>query len=83
MKGIIIKSTGSWYNVRQEDGTITSCKIKGKFRIKGIRITNPVAVGDNVAFEIVEDGTGMIHKIDERKNYIIRKSTNLSRSPPV
>ena len=78
MKGTIIKSTGSWYTVMQEDGAVIECRIKGKFRIKGIKSTNPVAVGDKVEF-VPEDGTGMITGIEERKNYIIRKSINLSK----
>ncbi len=77
--GIVIKSTGSWYSVKS-NSQIFNCKIKGKFRIKGFKSTNPVAVGDIVDFEIVDsnDNTGVIIKIHERKNYIIRKSTNLS-----
>ena len=78
MKGTIIKSTGSWYTVMQEDGAIIECRIKGKFRIKGIKSTNPVAVGDKVEFTL-ENGAGMITAIEERKNYIIRKSINLSK----
>lgn len=78
-KGIVVKSTGSWCDV-EYSGKIISCKIKGKFRIQGIKTTNPVAVGDEVEFEInKEDNTGVIYKISERKNYIIRKSINLSR----
>ncbi len=77
--GLVIKSTGSWYKVKHNFG-ITNCKIKGKFRLEGIRSTNPIAVGDVVTFEIQrEDDTGIITKIAARKNYIIRKSTNLSR----
>jgi len=77
-KGIVTKSTGSWYWVKSQN-KIVQCRIKGKFRIKGITTTNPIAVGDIVYFELnQEDQTGNITKIDERKNYIIRKSTNLS-----
>jgi ribosome biogenesis GTPase / thiamine phosphate phosphatase len=77
--GMVIKSTGSWYHVLH-DGEITHCKIKGNFRVKGIVSTNPVAVGDKVDFLIKkEENTGLITKIHERKNYIIRKSINLSR----
>jgi len=79
MNGIVMKSTGSWYNVLAEDGTVVECRIKGVFRIKGIKSTNPVAVGDRVAFEMETDGKGVISKIEERSNYIIRKSINLSR----
>lgn len=79
MKGKVIKSTGSWYTVLMEDKKIVECGIKGKFRISGIKTTNPIAVGDNVAFEMEVDGRGVIHKVEERKNYIIRKSINLSK----
>ena len=78
-QGLVIKSTGSWYYVRDDDDRIVPCKIKGTFRIRGIKATNPVAVGDLVTFHLVEDGTGMINDIKERKNYIIRRATNLSR----
>lgn len=78
MKGVVMKSTGSWYTVLSENGTI-ECRIKGVFRIKGIKSTNPIAVGDNVDFEMEADGRGVIHSIDDRKNYIIRKSINLSK----
>ncbi len=79
MKGKVIKSTGSWYSVLVESGKIVECGIKGKFRIAGIKTTNPIAVGDNVELEMEADGRGVIHKVDERKNYIIRKSINLSK----
>lgn len=79
MKGVVLKSTGSWYNVLAEDGKTIECRIKGVFRIKGIKNTNPIAVGDYVQFEMGEDNKGVIHAIDERKNYIIRKSINLSK----
>ena len=78
--GTVIKSTGSRYHVKLEDGSVVVCGIKGVFRIKGIRATNPVAVGDRVEFERSEDpSTGVIYSIGERKNYIIRKSSKLSR----
>jgi len=77
-KGRVIKSTGSWYTV-DVDGQLIECRIKGKFRIKGIKSTNPVSVGDFVEIEIQEDETGVIYKIEDRRNYIIRKSTNLSK----
>lgn len=79
MKGVVIKSTGSWYAVRTENGELLDCRIRGKFRIKGIKSTNPVAVGDHVTVEKENDGTAIITDIDERKNYIIRKSVNLSK----
>ena len=82
MKGTVYKSTGSWYQVKAEDGTFYDCRIKGKFRIKGIKSTNPVAVGDKVEFdleEISEQTQGVIKKIGDRDNYIIRRSVNLSK----
>lgn len=80
MKGKVIKSTGSWYQVLNENGAIISCRIKGKFRLDGIKHTNPITVGDVVHYEM-EPGqeNAVIHKIDDRKNYIIRKSNNLSK----
>lgn len=80
MNGVVIKSTGSWYRVRAENGQILDCRILGKFRLEGIKSTNPVAVGDLVDFEM-EKGkeTGIIQKIRPRKNYLIRKSVNLSK----
>lgn len=78
--GIVIKSTGSWYWVKPETASAIACKIRGKFRTKGIKTTNPVAVGDRVDYHLDENtGKGVITKIHERKNYIIRKSINLSR----
>ena len=82
MVGIVYKSTGSWYTVKSNNGDFYNCKIKGKFRIKGIKSTNPVAVGDRVHFEVEtigDDTIGIIHEIEKRKNYIIRKSVNLSK----
>lgn len=79
MKGVVIKSTGSWYSVLAEKGTTIECRIKGVFRIKGIKSTNPIAVGDKVEFEMEADGRGVIHAIEDRTNYIIRKSINLSK----
>lgn len=78
-KGLVIKSTGSWYQVKTSDKEIIPCRIKGKFRLKGIDTTNPISVGDYVHFEMEKDETGVISKIDKRKNYIIRKSVNLSK----
>ena len=79
MKGIVVKSTGSWYSVRMDSGEVMECRIKGKFRMKGIKTTNPVAVGDVVEVEVNPDGA-VINRIEDRKNYIIRKSTNLSKA---
>jgi ribosome biogenesis GTPase / thiamine phosphate phosphatase len=84
MQGLVIKSTGSWYEVLTSDGAVINCRIKGKFRTQGIRTTNPIAVGDNVEFELEpEQETGIIHKLQERKNYIIRKSVNLSKQSQI
>ncbi|MCF0181904.1 MAG: ribosome small subunit-dependent GTPase A [Muribaculaceae bacterium] len=79
MKGLVIKNTGSWYVVRHDDGTTYNCKIKGNLRLKGFRCTNPVAVGDVVEIEVKADGTAFILSIDERRNYIIRRASNLSK----
>ena len=78
-QGLVIKNTGSWYIVRTPDGTERNCKIKGNLRLKGFRCTNPVAVGDNVEIEVKEDGTAFIRSILPRRNYIIRRASNLSR----
>lgn len=79
MKGRVIKSTGSWYLLRNEEGEIFKARIRGKFRLDNIQHTNPVAVGDFVDFEVDKDGLAVIQKIHERKNYIIRRSVNLSK----
>lgn len=78
MKGIVTKSTGSWYTVRAEGGESYDCRLKGKFRTKEIKSTNPVAVGDKVEFK-QEDEANVIFKLEPRENYIIRKSINLSK----
>ena len=79
MRGLVIKNTGSWYQVRTDDGQFIECKIKGNFRLKGIRSTNPVAVGDRVQIILNQEGTAFINEIEDRKNYIIRRSSNLSK----
>lgn len=82
MHGLVIKNTGSWYTVLTDDGPTVDCKIKGNFRLRGIRSTNPVAVGDRVEIEVSGEGAetrGWITDIEERRNYIIRKSINLSK----
>ncbi|PXY44837.1 ribosome small subunit-dependent GTPase A [Flavobacterium hydrophilum] len=82
MTGLVYKSTGSWYTVKSEQGDFIECRMKGKFRMKGIKSTNPIAVGDIVDYELEETSdalTGTIHTIHERKNYIVRKSVNLSK----
>ena len=82
VKGTVYKSTGSWYTVKAQNGTFYECRIKGKFRLQGIKSTNPIAVGDHVEFKIETKGdetVGVISKIEERHNHIIRKSVNLSK----
>ena len=80
MKGLVIKNTGSWYTVKTDgEGKVIDCKIKGNFRLKGIRSTNPVAVGDRVEVVPNQEGTAFITHIEDRRNYIIRKSPNLSK----
>lgn len=79
MKGLVIKNTGSWYTVKTDDGQLIESKIKGNFRLKGIRSTNPVAVGDRVTIVTNQEGTAFISDIEDRRNYIIRKSQNLSK----
>ena len=86
MTGIVYKSTGSWYFVKSEEGDLYQCRIKGKFRIKGIKSTNPIAVGDSVEFDIETKGDeeiGVIKLIYERTNYIVRKSVNLSKQTQI
>ncbi|WP_426429356.1 ribosome small subunit-dependent GTPase A [Winogradskyella sp. HB-48] len=82
MTGTVYKSTGSWYTVKTMNGKFYECRIKGKFRLEGIKSTNPIAVGDNVQFEVETKNnaeTGVINRIEERTNYIVRKSVNLSK----
>jgi ribosome biogenesis GTPase len=82
MRGLVYKSTGSWYSVKTQDNKQFDCRIKGKFRLDGIKSTNPIAVGDYVDFEVEKNSdveTGVIHNICERKNYVLRKSVNLSK----
>ncbi len=84
MEGLVTKSTGSWYQVLTDNGQKYDCRIKGIFRTKGITTTNPIAVGDRVDFELEpEQGTGVITKLQPRKNYIIRKSINLSKQAQI
>ena len=85
-KGLVIKSTGSWYGVKIDSGEVIDCRIKGNFRLKGIRTTNPISVGDHVEFKYIKEDSsmygrqvGLITKIQPRKNYIIRKASNLSK----
>lgn len=79
MTGLVIKNTGSWYIVRTEDGRDVDSKVKGNFRLKGIRSTNPVTVGDRVHIVENNEGYALITQIEDRKNYIIRRSSNLSK----
>ncbi|MGL5271892.1 MAG: ribosome small subunit-dependent GTPase A [Phocaeicola sp.] len=79
MRGLVIRNTGSWYQVKTEEGKTIDCKIKGNFRLKGIRSTNPIAVGDWVKIIANEEGTALICEIEDRKNYIIRRASNLSK----
>lgn len=83
MHGLIIKNTGSWYTVKTDDGRIVESKVKGNFRLKGIRSTSPVAVGDYVDIIMNAEGTALISDIDDRKNYIIRKASNLSKQSQI
>ena len=79
MRGLVIKNTGSWYQVKTDEGKLVDCKIKGNFRLKGIRSTNPIAVGDYVQIIVNNEGTAFISEIEDRKNYIIRRASNLSK----
>ncbi len=79
MKGVVVKNTGSWYQVKSADGELIDCKIKGNLRLKDIRSTNPIAVGDMVDFEMSSDIVGLISDVRDRRNYIVRRSSNLSK----
>jgi ribosome biogenesis GTPase len=79
VKGLVYKSTGSWYQVKSDEGNFYQCRIKGKLRLSGIRSTSPVAVGDRVGFDLDDEAIGVIHTIDQRENYLVRKSVNLSK----
>jgi len=79
MEGKVTKSTGSWYIVKAENGSKINCRIRGKFRIEGLNLTNPIAVGDIVNFDLEDEDTGIIHEIKKRRNYIIRKAASNSR----
>ena len=79
MQGLVVKNTGSWYTVHTGDGRSVECKVKGSFRLKGIRSTNPVVIGDRVEIEENQNDTAFITEIDERRNYMIRKASNLSK----
>ncbi len=79
MQGLVVRNTGSWYTVKTDDGNLIDCKIRGNLRVRDIRSTNPIAVGDRVELSVVTDGSGMIQDVCDRKNYIIRRSSNLSK----
>jgi ribosome biogenesis GTPase len=81
-RGLVVKSTGSWYDLEKENGERINARLKGKFRLKGFKSTNPVAVGDWVRFHL-EGDDGVIHTIEDRKNYIIRRSINLSKQTQI
>ena len=83
MRGIVTKSTGSWYEVECEDGLSLKCRLRGRLRLEGVRTTNPLAVGDIVTLEYegaADAGRGVITALEPRRNYIIRRSTNLSKA---
>ena len=77
--GLVMKSTGSWYEVRSSSGKLIHCTVRGKLRLKGVKSTNPIAVGDRVSYSLEDESVGVITAVRDRKNYIIRKSSNLSR----
>lgn len=83
VKGRVLKSTGSWFQIADSAGNTISCRVRGQLRLRDIDSTNPVAVGDEITFDKMEDGTGVITDIDERKNYIIRKSVKLSKQTQI
>jgi ribosome biogenesis GTPase len=83
VKGLVVRSTGSWYTVRTADGRHIESKVKGNFRLRDIRSTSPVAVGDNVLIEMCGEGAAFITEIEERKNYMIRKASNLSKESQI
>lgn len=85
LKGVVLKSTGKWYHVELEDGSIVNCRIRGKMRLDELKSTNPVAVGDVVILNdtIDEEGNRLIESYEPRKNYIVRKSTNLSKQKQI
>ena len=75
MEGLVIKSTGSWYEVKTSQGKVIRCRVRGKLKIKGLKVTNPVSVGDHVQYDLEDNGQGIIHSISPRTNYLIRRST--------
>jgi ribosome biogenesis GTPase len=84
MRGLVIRTTGSWYKILPEDGgAVVDCRLRGQYRLRGNRQTNPVAVGDIVNYTLMADGTGVIDDVCDRKNYIVRKATKLSKQTHV
>jgi ribosome biogenesis GTPase len=83
VKGKVLKSTGSWFRVEDEAGKLIDCRVRGSLRLQDIGSTNPIAVGDHITFMMQEDGTGTILEIEDRKNYIIRKSVKLSKQTQI
>src|SRR5574344_1304542 len=83
MKGLVTKSTGNIYKVKTQEGVTIDCRVKGKLRLNGIRNTNPIAVGDYVFYDLENEQSGIITDIDDRKNYIIRKASNLSKESQI
>ena len=81
-EGLVIRTTGSWYRVLA-DTTAIDCRLRGNYRLRGNKQTNPVAVGDRVLFEMQDDGTGVIHEVEDRRNYIVRRATKLSKQTHV
>ena len=82
-EGLVIRTTGSWYRVVPVTGTAVDCRLRGNYRLRGNKQTNPVAVGDRVMFEMGNDGTGVIHEVQDRRNYIVRRATKLSKQTHV
>ena len=84
-KGIVLKSTGKWYTVQLPTGEVVKCRIRGKMRLEGLRTTNPISVGDRVTLsdEADDEGNRVILDFEDRRNYIVRKSTNLSKQKQI
>ena len=83
MQGLVLRTTGSWYRVKTLQGDILDCRLRGNYRLRGNKQTNPIAVGDNVEFSLQEDGTGLISDVLDRRNYIVRRATKLSKQTHV
>ena len=83
MEGLVVRTTGSWYRVLAQAGTTVDCRLRGNYRLRGNKQTNPVAVGDRVVFDMQDDGTGVIGEVADRRNYIVRRATKLSKQTHV